>query len=137
MVGMSFGGYWTARMAAADDRLACAIACGAPTHRSFQGGLGTPEVIGALSDITGATCPIDLRHNHDGPVGVVQGCHGYATEQDLPRGRTSARPDDQHGCIALIGACDKCAGCGTSVKPVTAVDTQPEDFPAARLWRAG
>lgn len=29
MVGVSFGGYWTARLAATNNRLACAIACGA------------------------------------------------------------------------------------------------------------
>jgi esterase FrsA len=62
MVGVSFGGYWAARMAANDDRLACAVACGAPTHHSFNGGaLGMPEVIiGALSDTLGATNPIAL-----------------------------------------------------------------------------
>ena len=62
MVGVSFGGYWTARMAAANDRLACAIACGAPTHRSFHGGaLGTPQIIlHALANTVGAAHPIDL-----------------------------------------------------------------------------
>lgn len=62
MVGVSFGGYWTARMAATSDRLACAIACGAPTHRSFHGGaLGTPQIIlHALANTVGAANPIDL-----------------------------------------------------------------------------
>ena len=62
MVGVSFGGYWTARMAATNDRLACAIACGAPTHRSFHGGaLGTPQIIlHALANTVGAAHPIDL-----------------------------------------------------------------------------
>ncbi|WP_111511951.1 alpha/beta hydrolase family protein [Mycobacterium kyogaense] len=62
MVGVSFGGYWTARMAATSDRLACAIACGAPTHRSFHGGaLGTPQIIlHALANTVGAAHPIDL-----------------------------------------------------------------------------
>jgi len=62
MVGVSFGGYWTARIAAANDRLACAIACGAPTHRSFHGGaLGTPQIIlHALAKTVGAAHPIDL-----------------------------------------------------------------------------
>jgi esterase FrsA len=62
MVGVSFGGYWTARLAATDDRLACAIACGAPTHRSFHGGaLGTPQIIlHALAQTVGAAHPIDL-----------------------------------------------------------------------------
>ena len=62
MVGVSFGGYWTARMAATNDRLACAIACGAPTHRSFHGGaLGTPQtILHALANTVGAAHPIDL-----------------------------------------------------------------------------
>ncbi len=62
MVGVSFGGYWTARLAATDNRLACAIACGAPTHRSFHGGaLGTPQIIlHALAKTVGANHPIDL-----------------------------------------------------------------------------
>ncbi|GHP19089.1 hypothetical protein RN2511_038250 [Rhodococcus sp. NKCM2511] len=62
MVGVSFGGYWTARLAATDDRIACAIACGAPTHHSFSGGaLGTPQIIlGALTDTLGARHPLDL-----------------------------------------------------------------------------
>ncbi|CDO11096.1 alpha/beta hydrolase [Mycolicibacterium cosmeticum] len=62
MVGVSFGGYWTARLAATNDRLACAIACGAPTHRSFHGGaLGIPQIIlHALAETVGAVHPIDL-----------------------------------------------------------------------------
>lgn len=62
MVGVSFGGYWTARIAATNDQLACAIACGAPTHRSFRGGaLGTPQIIlHALAKTAGAAHPIDL-----------------------------------------------------------------------------
>jgi len=63
MVGVSFGGYWTTRLAATSDRLVCAVACGAPTHRSFHGGaLGTPQVIlHALAKTVGAAHPIDLR----------------------------------------------------------------------------
>ncbi|MBO9534683.1 MAG: alpha/beta hydrolase [Solirubrobacteraceae bacterium] len=61
MVGVSFGGYWAARMAAADDRLACVVACGAPTHRSFRPTLGLPEIIiDALAHVTGATTPPGL-----------------------------------------------------------------------------
>lgn len=62
MVGVSFGGYWAARLAATDDRLVCAVACGAPTHHTFHGGaLGIPEVIiGALADTVGARHPMDL-----------------------------------------------------------------------------
>lgn len=61
IVGVSFGGYWAARMAAADRRLTCAVACGAPTDRSFRPRLGLPEVIiDALAYVTGATTPVGL-----------------------------------------------------------------------------
>jgi esterase FrsA len=61
IVGVSFGGYWAARMAAADRRLACAVASGAPTDHSFRPKLGLPEVIlEALSHVTGAKDPITL-----------------------------------------------------------------------------
>ncbi len=61
MVGVSFGGYWSVRMAATDTRLACAVACGAPTHRSFHGGLGMPDVIiNALADTLDARNPVQL-----------------------------------------------------------------------------
>ena len=61
IVGVSFGGYWAARMAAVDHRLACAVACGAPTHRSFRPKLGLPEIIiDALAQVTGATTPVGL-----------------------------------------------------------------------------
>lgn len=57
MVGTSFGGYWSARMAAVSGRLCCAVACGAPLHHAFGPGnsLGTPEIIvSALKKVTGA-----------------------------------------------------------------------------------
>ncbi|WP_185976029.1 S9 family peptidase [Mycolicibacterium sp. 018/SC-01/001] len=61
MVGVSFGGYWAARMAATDSRLACAVACGAPTHHSFHGGFGMPDVIiHALAQTLGVSNPIAL-----------------------------------------------------------------------------
>lgn len=61
IVGVSFGGYWAARMAAADQRLACAVACGAPTDHSFRPTLGLPDVIiEALAHVTGATNPFSL-----------------------------------------------------------------------------
>lgn len=61
IVGVSFGGYWAARMAAVDRRIACAVACGAPTDRSFRPRLGLPEIIlDALAQVTGATNPVAL-----------------------------------------------------------------------------
>lgn len=57
-VGVSFGGYWAARMAATSSRLRCAVACGAPTHHSFKvkNTIGIPDIIiRALLKTTGAT----------------------------------------------------------------------------------
>lgn len=118
MVGVSFGGYWAARMAAADDRLTCAIACGAPTHHSFSGGsLGTPEIIiSALSDTLGATGPLHLlrslkalsiqdRYAHIAiPLLSINGDHDtlMATQDTIdladtaPRGELLLYPDDDH-----------------------------------------
>ncbi len=48
-------------MAAVDRRIACAVACGAPTDRSFRPKLGLPEIIlDALAHVSGATTPIGL-----------------------------------------------------------------------------
>ncbi len=57
MVGVSFGAYWSARMAAVSPRLSCAVACGAPIHHAFGGAsfLGTPEIIASvLMKVAGA-----------------------------------------------------------------------------------
>lgn len=61
MVGVSFGGYWSTRLAANSSRLKAAVACGAPTHRSFGLSLGMPEIIlHALAEVVGASNPIAL-----------------------------------------------------------------------------
>ncbi|MGW4245844.1 alpha/beta hydrolase family protein [Nocardia sp. NPDC004722] len=63
MLGLSFGAYWTTRMAAVEPRLKVAIANGAPAHRSFgpRGSLGVPEVIvSTLRHATGASGTVDL-----------------------------------------------------------------------------
>jgi esterase FrsA len=57
MVGVSFGAYWSARMAAVNERLSCAVVCGAPLHYAFgtRNSLGTPEIIASvLIKVTGA-----------------------------------------------------------------------------------
>lgn len=56
-VGVSFGAYWAARMAAKNPQLRCAVACGAPTHYSFKvkNTIGIPDIIiRALLHTTGA-----------------------------------------------------------------------------------
>jgi esterase FrsA len=118
MVGVSFGGYWAARMAATNDRLSCAIACGAPTHRSFHSGaLGTPQIIlHALANTVGATHPIDLVRKLRAlsirelypditiPLLVINGDHdtlmSTRDSSDLAHAATNATlllyPDDDH-----------------------------------------
>ncbi|OBK41895.1 hypothetical protein A5658_02445 [Mycobacterium sp. 1245111.1] len=118
MVGVSFGGYWTARLAATNHRLACAIACGAPTHRSFHGGaLGTPQIIlHALARTVGAAHPIDLISKLRAlsirdlypditiPLLVINGDHdtlmSTQDSSDLARAAANATlllyPDDDH-----------------------------------------
>lgn len=57
LVGVSFGGYWAARMAARDSRISKAVVCGAPLQYAFgpQGSIGTPEIIiSVLKKVTGA-----------------------------------------------------------------------------------
>ncbi|MEH3055153.1 MAG: alpha/beta hydrolase [Patulibacter minatonensis] len=116
-VGVSFGGYWAARMAAADPRLACAVACGAPTDRSFAPKLGLPEIIlEALAEVTGATSPISLlrrlralslRGRYDQirqPLLVINGDDdtllstrdSIALAEGAPRGELLLYPDDDH-----------------------------------------
>lgn len=117
IVGVSFGGYWAARMAAADRRLSCAVACGAPTDHSFRPTLGLPEIIlEALSHVTGATDPItllrrlralSLRGRYDEitqPLLVINGDHDtlLSTQDSIelaagaPRGELLLYPDDDH-----------------------------------------
>jgi esterase FrsA len=65
LVGVSFGGYWAARMAARDARISKAVVCGAPLQYAFgpQGSIGTPEIIiSALKKVTGAD---DLKSLQD------------------------------------------------------------------------
>lgn len=47
MFGLSFGGYWSTRMAATSPRLRCIVTCATPTHRSLgpHGAIGVPEVM--------------------------------------------------------------------------------------------
>ena len=109
---------WTARLAATNDRLACAIPCGAPTHRSFHGGaLGTPQIIlHALANTVGAAHPIDLMGKLKAlsirdlypditiPLLVINGDHdtlmSTQDSSDLARAAANATlllyPDDDH-----------------------------------------
>ncbi|MGF0311610.1 alpha/beta hydrolase family protein [Rhodococcus sp. IEGM1428] len=118
MVGVSFGGYWTARLAATDHRIAGAIACGAPTHRSFTGGaLGTPQIIlHALAETLGARHLLDLERKLSAmsiqdrysdipmPLLVINGDNDtlMSTQDSVdladaaPNGAVILYPDDDH-----------------------------------------
>jgi esterase FrsA len=64
MIGLSFGAYWAARMAAASDKLKCSVVCGAPLHHTFSvsGSIGVPQIIiEILMKLTGARNVLDLR----------------------------------------------------------------------------
>jgi len=64
MVGVSFGGYWSARMAAKDPRLCCAVVCGAPLKHAFtiSNSFGLPAImVSTLEKVTGAHSLLDLR----------------------------------------------------------------------------
>ncbi|MRH91683.1 alpha/beta hydrolase [Nocardia sp. SYP-A9097] len=95
MLGLSFGGYWAARMAAADSRVRCAVAGGPPTHRSLgpAGAVGVPAVLlRAMRDGTGARGllavgprlrALSLRNLYGRitvPLLVVNGSHDAVTD---------------------------------------------------------
>ena len=64
MIGFSFGGYWSTRMAAVDPRLKVAVANGAPSHRSFGplNSVGMPEImVSTFRDTTAAKSMPELR----------------------------------------------------------------------------
>ncbi|WP_415041671.1 alpha/beta hydrolase family protein [Gordonia sp. (in: high G+C Gram-positive bacteria)] len=57
MLGLSFGAYWAARMAAVDGRLTAVVANGAPTNRTFGplASVGLPEImVSTLQNAVGA-----------------------------------------------------------------------------------
>jgi len=63
MIGVSFGAYWSTRMAAVEPRLKVAVSNGALTHRSFRAlaSIGTPEIIvSTLRNTTAATSMADM-----------------------------------------------------------------------------
>jgi esterase FrsA len=63
MMGFSFGGYWSTRMAAVDPRLKVAVSNGPLTHRSFGAlnSVGMPEImVSTLSRTVGASSTVDL-----------------------------------------------------------------------------
>lgn len=63
MVGASFGGYWSARMAAVSPLLRCAVTSGPPVEYAFQisNSLGLPAVmVSVMKYVTGAKGLADL-----------------------------------------------------------------------------
>jgi esterase FrsA len=119
MMGFSFGGYWSARMAAVELRLKAAVANGALTDHSFGGfsSIGMPEiVISAMRRTLGATSMPDLSRKLGTfslanryrdmriPLLVVNGAHDtLADTQDsidlaigAPYGQLVLYADDDH-----------------------------------------
>lgn len=116
IVGVSFGGYWAARLAATDPRIRCAVACGAPLGDTFaiRGGLGTPRVItDALRKVSGAGSIVTLlptlrrlvfSERIDVPLLVINGDHDTlcATSDSVklaersPRSTLKLYPGDDH-----------------------------------------
>ncbi|HEX5357376.1 MAG TPA: alpha/beta hydrolase [Aquabacterium sp.] len=120
-VGVSFGAYWAARMAARSKKLRCVVACGAPTHHSFKvkSTIGVPDIIiKALLNTTGARNLIDLglqlkalslKHLYPEikmPLLVINGDHDtlLSTQDsvDLAKGA-------QQGTLKLYADDDHCA----------------------------
>lgn len=66
IVGVSFGAYWSARLAAVNPGVACAVSCGPLLHHSFglRGSIGLPEIIvSACKDVTGSASLLQLMRN--------------------------------------------------------------------------
>ncbi|MFI6165486.1 alpha/beta hydrolase family protein [Nocardia sp. NPDC051052] len=121
MFGMSFGGYWSARMAAVDRRLRCAIAAGTPTHRSFgpTGLVGAPAVmVDAMRQVVGAGSTLgigrklpalSLRRFYSRiaiPLFVVNGAADTLVDPHDSVELAAAAP---HGILRLYAGDDHCA----------------------------
>ncbi|MEU1204599.1 alpha/beta hydrolase [Nocardia sp. NPDC005825] len=121
MVGFSFGGYWSTRMAAVDDRLAVAVSNGPLAHHTFgrRNSLGMPEImISTLASTTGIRNPLALsgelaklslaQHYRDIaiPILVINGTHDtLAATQDS----IDIAAHAPHGVLALYAGDDHCA----------------------------
>ncbi len=122
-LGVSFGGYWAARMAGSSKHLRCVVACGAPTHRSFQASstIGIPDIIvRALLDTTGARTlmglglklhALSLRHVYQQikiPLLVINGDRDtlVSTQDSIDlasgaqKGELKLYPNDDHCAMA-------------------------------------
>jgi esterase FrsA len=119
MMGFSFGGHWSARMAASDPRLKAAVSNGPLTHHSFGAinSIGMPEImISALIRTLGATGILDLarktskmslRHRYrdiDIPLLVINGAADTLASTrdsielavDAPNAELVLSADDDH-----------------------------------------
>jgi esterase FrsA len=119
MMGFSFGGYWSTRMAAVDDRLKVAIANGPLSHHSFGvlNSIGMPEImVSTLSRTVAAASTVDLSRKLSSlslaqhyrkipiPLLVINGARDtLASTQDsidiaagAPHGQLVLYADDDH-----------------------------------------
>jgi esterase FrsA len=84
MVGVSFGAYWAARMAAVNDNLKCSVISGAPLEHTFSpsGALGTPQIIvDILKKLTGSVSLSELRSKLDD---LSFAKHDFYSRIDIP-----------------------------------------------------
>ncbi|WP_433665093.1 alpha/beta hydrolase family protein [Nocardia sp. CA-128927] len=119
MFGMSFGGYWAARLAAVDARLRCAVCVGTPTHRGFgpAAAIGMPQPVlramgaavgaGSMLGIGGKLAALSLRGMYQRigiPLLVVNGEHDAVIDvrdsmelaAAVPGATLRLYPDDDH-----------------------------------------
>ncbi|WP_028934616.1 alpha/beta hydrolase family protein [Pseudonocardia spinosispora] len=119
MLGVSFGAYWSTRMAAVDRRLRAVVSNGALLHHSFQASatVGMPEImLWTLAKTTGARHDLGLgrklkalslrgRYSHiTVPLLVINGDNDtlVSTQDSIdladaaPRGELVLYPDDDH-----------------------------------------
>lgn len=121
MFGASFGGYWSTRMAAVDDRLKAVVSNGPLADRSFStlNSVGMPEImVWTLLKTLGASSPIDLSHKLSdfavtelcsrisAQLLVINGAHDTLVDTQDSIDIAAAAPD---ALLALYAGDDHCA----------------------------
>lgn len=121
MFGASFGGYWSTRMAAVDDRLKAVVSNGPLADRSFStlNSVGMPEImVWTLLKTLGASNPIDLSHKLSdfavtelcsrisAQLLVINGAHDTLVDTQDSIDIAAAAPD---ALLALYAGDDHCA----------------------------
>lgn len=121
MFGASFGGYWSTRMAAVDDRLKAVVSNGPLADRSFStlNSVGMPEImVWTLLNTLGATSPLDLSRKLaefpladlcseiSAPLLVINGAHDTLVDTQDSIDIAAKAPD---ALLVLYAGDDHCA----------------------------